>query len=302
MNHMHKSRRGTTMIEVTIVAIILSVVLLITFSILFTSTQATMRGELAGSIESQGRLFVDYTKAQFHTAIFDDASGAPFMGIRNEHTWVGFKIPVARQANGDLLYGYSTSLGLTDLERVGWSCVLRFEPDEVVEEGQTVITGVTYKTTIAPLPGYPTMKTTKWNFDVNRDGDKFDTFVRGPVIKYVIGTTELDGQGKAKVDAFGVRIEVPPYVVYKEVVIPNVILGCVGGSSYTADVDGYLKTPVEFDKMFSYVDPSGALVENPTPTVACVGVSINVWHGLLDDVAKGYFVRRTSEVARFRNR
>lgn len=270
-------RRGLTLIETVVTTALLVAVTGMAFQILVGTSSAAVRGTLTGDLESRGKAVAEHFRAQILTAKLvgtgPSLGGTNALGITTgrDGTEIRYQIPVAREASGNVLYGFTHAVGEDDAEGEDWMCVLRFEADGVLKESASSADGA------QPAPGwggdFPAPASLGsdavevLDLDLNGDGDTADTFVRGRLRRYVVTP---DGDF-ASVESLS----------------DQVLLRVESGSFYSS--------PTGTDRLFSYL-PSGAASAG-----AANEAVITVWHGTLDDDRKSLLSRECAGSVRFRN-
>ncbi|HXG60277.1 MAG TPA: hypothetical protein VNO22_02780 [Planctomycetota bacterium] len=267
-----RRRAGMSLLEVSIASIILVLVVLMTLSVMIAASGTAAKGTIGSDLETRGRAFIDFCKSQFMTARFSDLSSF--------NTLLRYQIPVSQNAAGQVQFGYSVASGYNDPSGVGKTCVLRFEADLAIRESSSApITA--QATNTAGLPLLPVLQTRVANLDVNRDGDRNDTFVRGKIVQYVLAATGL--------------------VERRSVLSDQAMLAVASSGRFNGDFDGSAATPADRDWLFRYVDASGATITSATPGTNSAGIRVTVHHGTWDDTGKNFMVRRATEMIYFRN-
>lgn len=273
---MSRSRRtkraGMSLLEVSIASIILVLVVLMTLSVMIAASGTAAKGAIGSDLEARGRAFIDFCKSQFMTARFLELSGY--------NTYLRYQIPVSQDASGRARFGYSAASGYNDPSGVGKECILRFEADLAIRESSSSII-TTQAANLTGLPLLPVLQTRVANLDVNRDGDRNDTFVRGKIIQYVRTSAGV--------------------VESRSILSDQVMLAVASSGRFNGDFDGSAATPAERDWLFRYVDRNGASVLSSTPGTTGVAIQATVHHGTWDDTGKNFMVRRAAEMIYFRN-
>jgi prepilin-type N-terminal cleavage/methylation domain-containing protein len=328
---MRKSRRsqgGFSLIEVVIASIILAAVMFMTYTILFATSKTAQRGQMTSDLESRGVQFVELCKSQFYDAQFN-YNNLTLLGIHNYFTQIHYQVSVSQNTTGNVTLGYPVTqaqdanavavYGMTASNPLGanYSCILRFEPEIVLYEGAsgapTILQPVEedpcappwhvnpYTLTV-PVSGSTALPSKSLNIDINGNGTKTDVFVQGKIWKYVIAPWSPPK---------------PAFVVSSGIASDYVILAVMPNGTFTGEVDGPTPVgqPVGKDYLFRYLlaEPippttygntelffgsSGASKTYPGPND--VGLSVTIWHGMLDDTAKGFFYHKSWERMPFR--
>ncbi len=276
---MMRRRSGLTLLEVIIASAILAMVLAITFQILFGSTKTASQASITGDLENRSRTLVDFCKLQFLTGKFagpaPSVGGYAFLGIPNTTppgTEIRYQIPVDRNAEGVLVYGYTYQIGTGDPAGLGKACILRFEATSALLESAGLAVppqpaafwGLGFPAPVAL--GGPAVRVL--NMDINKDGDRLDTFVWGKVVRYVI---TAGGAYESSED-----------------ISDRVLLRFEGGMFYSS------MTGTE--RLLAFFPSTAA------DAITASGVLINVWHGAFDQSGKDFSTRSGAEGIRFRNR
>jgi hypothetical protein len=265
-------RAGMSLLEVSIASIILVLVVLMTLSVMIAASGTAAKGTIGSDLETRGRTFIDFCKSQFMTARFQDLS--------SYNTLLRYQIPVSQNVAGQVQFGYSVASGYNDLSGVGKACVLRFEAELAIRESSTA-PGTAQAANSPGLPLLPALQTRVANLDVNRDGDRNDTFVRGKIVQYV-----LNAAGS---------------VERRSVVSDQAMLAVASSGRFNGDFDGSAATPADRDWLFRYVDAGGTTISSPTPGANAAGIRVTAHHGTWDDTGKNFMIRRATEMIYFRN-
>ncbi len=176
-----KKNLGLTLIEVVIATAILAAVLLIAFSVLWSTQSAYNEAAIAQDLEARGRTFVDAYKK--------DLSFARVTTIAADGSSVRYQVPLSSQASGDLDYGYANQ----GVAIVGAECELAFVPTVLYAEGTT-----------APPPPAGATSVALGGIDANADGDLSDVIAVGTVVKRIwSGAALLDSAAVSDQVALG---------------------------------------------------------------------------------------------------
>ncbi|MFN3486365.1 MAG: hypothetical protein ACK44W_12910 [Planctomycetota bacterium] len=265
-------RAGMSLLEVSIASIILVLIVLMTLGVMIAASGTAAKGTIGSDLETRGRTFVDFCKSQFMTARFLDLSGY--------NTQLRYQIPVSQASNGQVQFGYSAAAGYNDPAAIGKSCVLRFEANLAIRESSSAPT-TAQGASMFGLPPLPVLQTQVANLDVNRDGDRNDTFVRGAIVQYILTAAST--------------------VEQRAVLSDQVMLAVASSGRFNGDFDGQTSTPADRDWLFRYVDRTGATLTSPTPGSNAAGIRVTIHHGTWDDTGKNFMIRRASEMIYFRN-
>lgn len=324
---MNRRNAGITLLEVMIASIILVSVVLMAMSSLSVSTSLASKSGAASEVEQRGMRFLAWCRDNMSSAQFtktiNSAGTTRTLGIPSGsyNTAVGFRIPGNRDASGNataagaVVFGYES---LLPSPKNGFyqdlACFLRFEADTVYKESSSSPNATQAADWGAPFPAYPalvnpdsTMPSQILGLDVNGDGDRSDTFVRGKIVKYVIAPTgSAAGSGHAGFPVNGVPQS--PLLLSREVLSDGVLLraNSAAAGDFLCDLDGHASSPASaLEALFRFVDssgsPDGSVVDNSNVAVSGQGLLITVAHGNPDSSGKGFIVRKNSLLLRFRS-
>ena len=303
---------GVSLLEVVIASAILIVVVLIAMGLLFSSTTLATNGSLASDLENRGRQFTDFAREEFLQGRFTgqiQLIGLPTnLGIDPNlfSTAIAYQMPGGKDVNGNdlgigkVVFGYPSPIPAAPGFRQTLACFIRFEADSVFKESAAAPNAVQLADWGSPFPNYPALPTPViLNMDINKDGDRNDTIVRGRIRKYIVvpfdpanpvftangsncllGTETLDD-----------------YVMLR--VNPS------AGNQFNWNVDSELAAPPsQLDPLFLFVDengPDGTLISNANVDTLGKGVAVTPWHGTYDQNGKGFLMRKDAVTVRFRN-
>lgn len=320
---MRKRTAGVTLVEVIIASVILAAVCLVAFTTLFSSTSIASKGAIVSKLEERGVRFLsacrdDLSAAQLSQSIALGGSPANFsLGIPSAtpnsfNTAVAYRIPGNRNASGGatpsltVVYGYNSPFTkTTPAVDTGFyqdlACVIRFEGEEILQEGTSTPAVAQAANWGTPFPAFPLLSLKRFNLDLNGDGDRTDSFIRGKVVKYVVAPLgSYVGTAHTAIVLNGTAL--PPNLLSREVLSDNVVLRANSGSAgdFNADLEGH-GTPTNSGLIFGFLDPAtGQLNRTITSSPAASGIQIQIWHGDFDDTGKNFFFRKNSALIHFR--
>ncbi|HLF92659.1 MAG TPA: hypothetical protein VJB14_04305 [Planctomycetota bacterium] len=309
----HGKNAGVSLVEVMVASVILVAVVTISMSILFSSTRMASRATLTSDLEERGRKFTDFCKEEFLQAKFTgqitlSGSGATNLGIDPNaySTSIAYQMPGNVDAagtslgNGNVVFGYTSPFTGARGFRQTLACFIRFEADTVFKESSSAPAATQLADWGAPFPAYPALPAaTVLNMDVNKDGDRTDTFVRGKVRKYVFAP--FDGANPVYT-ANGNQC-----LLGKEILSDQVILRVNPSATgrFNWNVDSDASSPAsQLDPLFLFVDqdgPDGVVITNANVVSQGKGMAVTIWHGNYEDDRKGFAIRKNSVTVRFRN-
>jgi hypothetical protein len=284
---------GLTLLEVIIASLILMLIVLMVTGVLSSASTTATRSSITGHLEARGRQFVDGCKTEFLSAQFTGSitcgGNVCPMGIAGNNTEIRYRVPIGRDASGVVKVGCFSPLSVPNNgPKAGWAYIIRFEADTVLKESvASPNASQPISTSSPPLPGYPPLVEQRiLNMDVNGNGNRTQTFVRGKIKKYIVAP---DGDPILGVKANPIGVEG---------LSDDAILMVSPSGTFNGDVDG---TP-NSGKLFRFVDEAG-LETTPYTSVGANGRGIVfiVWHGAFDELAKSFFIRKSGEQAAFRN-
>lgn len=151
--------RGLSYVEVAVATAILSMVLLMVFTILHQTHVSHSRGAASGEAEDRSRKTVAEVKTEllFSKIVLSD--------FPSDGHYIRYQHP---SPAGALAWGYADSGGT---HQAGWSAVLRFIPEKVYLEPDSTFSTV--------LP------TERYEFDLNDNGLRTDAFAVGKLYREV---------------------------------------------------------------------------------------------------------------------
>lgn len=335
-----RGRSGFTMIEVMIATLILSAIVLMSYTILFSTTKTEMQGQLNNQLEARGKQAAMELRQLFYDAHFSDLTSylpnnavagtfKPEVGIHDNGTQIHFQVVLTVDANGSVAYGFPVAHvdPNNPREYQGYSCIIRFEPETVLYEGAGPAPAVVQPTTADDsAPSWrPNSNTGKAlapgqvlpskSLNTNIYGDistsptyKTHVYVQGKIWKYVM-------------NPFPYVNGLPPdqNIVQMSRVSDNVILGVGPGGIFNADVDLPVSncnpappTATQKDWLFRFLmaEPSPSFTYGCTdlsipavqtyPSANSVAVGFTIWHLVQDEQAKGIYKHKTWEKIPFR--
>lgn len=307
-----RKNAGMSLVEVIIASIILVFIFGMSFMILWSATDTSENMSIGSDIENSGRSFAETVKILFREGWFSSSqsvsvagTAVPFGLYPNDggtnNLEARFQIPVGRAANGKLVFGYTDMVGSDEANKSGLSvplgaggmCVLRFEAEEVLRESSGATAAPSSQTSsltssqgFNALPNSLPVKIA--NLDMNSDGDKTDTFVRGKIWKYVI--RDEDGDGTATVKTFSA-------------IGKNVLLAVNASNTalWNGDMNILGATSGVADPLFVCRDVSNNAVLNTSLASAGKSLEINCHTGNWDRLGKKFILRANRETVRFQN-
>ena len=277
---------GTTLVEVVIASVILAALVAMAMMVMMTASDTANEATITGDLENRSRQMLERLRSQFMTARFRDSSIMPAtldgMGLYLNNCLLKYQVPVNVQADGVLRYGYSTKIGLSEEVGFGKFCVLRYEAETVIRESVNApSTAQAADGPVATLPAQPALVEDEIrNFDINKDGDLRDTFVRGKIMQYILFSDDT--------------------VETENILADNVLLAVRGSGDFRGDFDNNATTS---ELLFRYVKSDGDTWVDPHPNeTEGRALAINVFFGGYTNDGKSFHVRRASETIRFKNR
>jgi len=320
------SRRsaGLSLIEVIIGMAILSAVMLMTYTILFSVTTTSSKGSLNSNLDDRGKKVLSFCKTQFYDARFRDTANLK-LGIFDDGTQIHYQVALRQNTTGTVDFGYvggkvAINSGVPDYTPwVGYSCVIRFEPELALYEANTaspIINIPGTKNTSGPQEWQPNpysgtqlksgdpLPVQVMNMDMNGDGKRTSVFVKGKIWKYVMDATNkpvylnpTTGSGAGL-----------------ESLSDDVILCVSSTGTFNAEIDGLAPVgqPLGKDWLFRYLLPEpktpttygntdiGGMAAQAFPSTTDVSVAVTVWHGVDDGTGKGFFLRKAWDRIPFR--
>jgi hypothetical protein len=275
------------LLEVVIASAILAAVMALTMGLLMDSTRSVARMSRRGDLENRGRELTSFAKTLLLTGKFYGPgpllNGISQLGITSSYTEIRFQIPVSRGATDGIVYGFTNKIGLDDPSGAGLTCILRFEADTLLRESAQSPAAVPQPAANwgSSFPSLPTLAEKTLNLDLNGDGDLLDSFLKGKLRRYVV-------------DSSGAMACV-------ETLSDDVILEAAQAGSTTFPYSMEDSATRIREPLLRFVDASLTLVPGSFPGATGRALMLTVWHGSLDENAKEFPLRKSSELLRFRN-
>lgn len=266
---MKRSRvSGVTLLEIMLVAMLLTIVLVMTFSILKTGGDVADVGSVTSDVETRARRCVDEVKQELIFAKIDFTNQPP-----NER-FVRYQVPCRQDPTQ---YGYQDYLDPADGQvktRVGWYATLEFTP--ALSNGLIQV----WREPSAPPPppvflGYSGFNVQIARINMNYDTDNADTFVQLKLVKKVYNAAGVQQAESAICDDF---IMVSPKT---------------SGSFGDTDGDNIDDKPLE------YYNAAGTML-NP-PDRSTKSIRIKVWVGRFDMNHTKFFLRKSEQTIMLKN-
>jgi prepilin-type N-terminal cleavage/methylation domain-containing protein len=215
MKTKYSRRSGLSLLEVVIAMAILSAVMFMAYSVLFSTSTTAARGEMTAALEARGKKVVEFCKSDFYDARFNDTDngGNLSLGIHDNHTQVHYQRAIRLNPVGSVDYGYlgrellldpvnfgknwnnyykvkPQTAGVDDpyLPFVGCSCVLRFEPELALYEGTSATPPVL-------MPPYSEDKWSPqfWNGNIYNDAGNGAPLKPGAALPVKVLNRDIDG-------------------------------------------------------------------------------------------------------------
>jgi hypothetical protein len=315
-----KAVAGFSLMEVVIAFAVLSVVMLLTYSILHSTTSITARGHLTTNLEARGKEFINRCKTDFVDARFNEATNTPLLGIHDDGTQIHYQMALRSNSTGTVDYGMiGGSLafvsGVPDYTPwINCSAIIRFEPQLILLEPNAANPNVKQPATADPgaptdwqpnpyVNGTPKLTpnvdllptlTLKQNINLDKTSggspDLTDVYVKGVIYKYVMPS--YVGTPFTLAD-----------VLTKEKLSEDVILGVLPTGKFQGEIDtNYPTTPEGKDWMFRYLMAEPLIVTtygntditwtSNFPGPNSVALMVTVWHAVEDDKGRGFYLMR----------
>lgn len=320
---MKTGKAGVTLLEVMIASLILSAVALVAFSTLFSTTSLASKGSIAAKLEERGVRFLsvcrdELSAAQFSQSIALGGSPSNFsLGIpvntpNSYNSAVGYRIPGNRDASGatsaalTVVYGYASPFRRASPAVDGGfyqdlAVFLRFEAEEVLKESGATMTPGQATNWGTPFPAFPALTVSTVTFDLNNDGDRTDTFVRGKMVKYIVAPSgSYVANAHAPLQLNGTVL--PSNLLSLETLSDNVVLrvNSPAAGDFSADLETH-GPATNSGVIFGFADPvTGVLNRTITTSPNAAGIQITIWHGDYDDTGKRFILRKNSALIHFR--
>jgi len=207
----------------------------------------------------------------------------------------------------------------------GLVCYLRFEPDTVFKESTSSLDAFQLPEWDAQdpriFPPYPTLENPTattlvsqiLNRDINGDGDRTDTYVRGRIVKLIYAPRLSMIETKEHPAGFKLNNkQMTNLLLSRELISDNVMMRYESapptpGSPYLSDFDAHppYSKPSKIDGLFRYVGSKGELDIAPLPEVTessnAQGLLIWLIHGDYDGTPGGFLTRKNSQLIRTRS-
>ncbi len=301
-----KRNAGLTLIEVLIASIILAGVMAITLSLLFSSTSTAAQSSVTLDLEDRGSRLLAALREDLLSAKYTGTialSGSLPLGIpwAPDNCSVAYRVPGNLDASGKavtsgtVVFGHPSTLpGANAGFRQDLACVLRFEGDTVFKESSASPTATQMGNWFAPFPAFPALTTQVTNFDINRDGDKTDTFVRGKIMRYVVapaGSPSATAKGSTLLS----RETLGDHVILKVSSNPAV---------YNGDIEADASTAQAIDPLFRFVDengPGGTAITLANIAANARALTVTAWFGTMDPSGRSFLLRKSAYAFKFRN-
>jgi hypothetical protein len=298
----------------------------------------------------------DMASAQYGKSVALDSTGTMYqLGVsltvpsdstmKLKNTAVAYQIPGDRNnagvkyAGGVVVYGYNAPFNLgTDAPATNYSkfyedliCYLRYEPETVFKESTSSLDASQlpdWDTTGAPVfPRFPTLDNPSstnlpnqiLNIDLNGDGDRTDTYVRGKIVKYIVAP--FGSPAGAAHSAFSLNGKVMSNLLLSREVISDMVMMRVrteGPINDKCDIlftdfdkhDLNVTNQTERDMIFRFVGATGTVEDpiysagspltelQPALSTNARGILISVIHGDFDGTPKGFVVRKNRQLIR----
>jgi len=259
-------------------------------------------------------------------------------GVSTYNLAVGYQLPGVWNQNGaqmagtKVVYGYNCpfNLGLATTTKnpaqfiQNLACYLRFEADTVFKESVSSPNAVQAANWDSGnlFPPYPTLTNPSssvlrnqiLDMDINGDGDRTDTYVRGKVVRLIYApiASYVAGLHSNPIQLSivnGGTVTMSPLLLSREVVSDNVLLrvNSTTAGDFYCDFDGHTAAKHSDEEvLFRYVDASGTVntaplgsIQSPADATNALGILVTVVHGDYDGSKKGFIWRKSSELIRF---
>jgi hypothetical protein len=298
----------------------------------------------------------DMAAAQYGKSIALDSTGTLYqLGVsltvpadatmKLKNTAVAYQIPGDRNnagvkyAGGIVVYGYNSPTNqATDNPPTNYNkfyedlvCYLRYEPDMVFKESSSSLDAKQlpdWDTTATPVfPRFPTLDNPTstnlpnqiLNLDLNGDGDKTDTYVRGKIVKYIVApygspaaTTHVPFSlnGKLMSNQLLMREVISDLVMMRVRTEGPIIDKCDILFTDFDKHDAAVTNQTERDMIFRFVGATGTVEDpiyssalpltelQPALSTNARGILICVIHGDFDGTPGGFVVRKNRQLIR----
>jgi prepilin-type N-terminal cleavage/methylation domain-containing protein len=298
----------------------------------------------------------DMAAAQYGKNIVLDSAGTTYqLGVtltvpadvtrKLKNTAVAYQIPGdrnnagVRYAGGIVVYGYNAPFNLTtDLPNDNYNkfyedlvCYLRYEPDTVFKESTSSLDVAQlpdWDTNANPIfPRFPALTNPSatllqsqiLNIDLNGDGDRTDTYVRGKIVRYVVAP--FGSPVAAAHPAFAINGQLMSSLLLSQETVSDMVMmrvrteGPAGGPCdiLFTDFDKHdidVLNQTERDMIFRFVGATGTVEDpiyssaapllelQPTVSTNARGLLISVTHGNYDGTPNGFVVRKNRQLVR----
>lgn len=303
---------GVTLLEVLIASTLLAAVCAMAMSALFSTSRTAADGSRISDLELRGVRLLGACKDEFPTARFTGQIaigsawnlGIPPGGKLTFNTAVGFTKAGPADNAGAPTFGYqSPLLPPNNVFSTDLACFIRFEADTVYKESDLAPDATQAANWGTPFPNYEPLVPTVLNLDINRDGDRSDTFVRGRIVKYIAARAG-SVQATAHTGLVSTKAGTSSLLLSEETLSDHVVLRVA--SNAAGHFNGDMDTTANSGLLFGYADKTGAYnaalnTGNLADTTnGGAGLLITVWHGALDDSGKAFILRKNQALIRFR--
>lgn len=263
-----RSSSGVSLLEILLVAVIMTIVLVMTFSILKTGGDVADQGSVISDVETRARRCVDEVKQELMYAKIDFTVSPP-----NER-FIKYQLPCRQDPTQ---FGYQDYLDPGDGKvktNVGWYATIELSP--VTANGQ----GQVWKEPNGPPPpavflGVASFNEEEARITLNYDKENNDTFVRMKLVKRVYNALGVQQAESAICD---------DYII----VSPKT-------STTIGDTDG---DNID-DKPLQYYNAAGTVLDPPDKSTK--SVRILVWVGRFDMNHSKFFLRKNEQTIMLKN-
>ena len=288
---MKRKDAGMSFIEVIIASAILVAVVSVAMAILHSTSRTAANGNLITQLEQRASRTLTFCQDQMSTAAFTYAACPTVLGIvpNTSSTAIGYQL--CGPATGVLPTGkaYTMSFGYPDpgsylVFNTDLVCFLRFEADTVFQESSfgaiTPTQAVDWTSPV--LRNYPVLDgtvTRVLNMDLNKNGTRSETFVRGRIMKYLWNKTTGALVNTERLD---------------DLILLRVNSTAPGDFSGDVDGDG------ASDPLMTFMTEAGAVIADNASIGSAARVQINLWHAVEDDNGKSFILRNNKLVIHLR--
>jgi len=287
---MKRKDAGLSLIEVIIASAILVVMVAVAMSLLHSTSRTAANGSLITQMEQRASRTLTFCQDQLSTAAFTYAGSPTVLGIVPNSSSTAFGFQLCGPASNVVPTGsaYTMSFGYPDPVTATFNtnlvCFIRFEADTVFQESSVgAITPTQFADWTSPvLKNYPTLDATVTrvlNLDLNQNGTRSETFVRGRIMKYLWDKTAGTLVNTERLD---------------DMVLLRVTSTAAG--AFAGDIDG----DGTADPLFTFLTEAGATITDNASIDSAVRVQINLWHALEDDSGKSFLLRNNKLVIHLR--